>query len=66
MWFTYADICEIGRMLPSLMSGRQANSRAEDSNGQVAVAIEEEVAMDAGPEVSDDNFASFLNLRSVR
>lgn len=29
VWFTYDDILQIGRMLPDLLSGRQAKSRAE-------------------------------------
>jgi hypothetical protein len=29
VWFTYDDAVAIGRMLPELMTGRQANSRAE-------------------------------------
>ena len=29
VWFTYADIRAIGRMLPELMTNRQANARAE-------------------------------------
>ena len=32
VWFTYDDIVAIGRMLPELMTTRQANGRAEASS----------------------------------
>ena len=56
---------EIGRLLPSLMTGRQANSRAEGSIAPVAVN-EANVAMSVATEVSDEDLACFLNLRSAR
>ena len=66
VWFTYAHICAIGRLLPNLMTGRQANGRAEESNARAVVVIDSQVAKDVAPDVSDDEFASFLHLRSVR
>ena len=32
VWFTYDDILAIGRMLPGLMTGRQANGRAQKAH----------------------------------
>lgn len=66
VWFTYADIREIGRLLPSLMTGRQANSRAESGDASSGADGGAEPAVIGGPVIGDDEFAAFLELRSMR
>lgn len=73
VWFTYDDILEIGRMLPTLLSGRQANSRAE---GQGAEQVPDHDGArqqaESGPDVvvseslPDDLLEAFRNLVSTR
>lgn len=72
VWFTYDDLVAIGRMLPELMSGRQANSRVE-----IDVVVSESLAgrCDAGEQdivapvvgvIPDADFAAFSDLASLR
>ncbi|WP_341927875.1 hypothetical protein [Nocardioides psychrotolerans] len=60
VWFTYDDILAIGRLLPSLMTGRQANGRAESPAEQPA---SEPIV---SPEVGADLLGQFAGLRSLR
>lgn len=78
VWFTYDDILAIGRMLPSLMSPRQANGRVEGrvdgasaAKGEVPrtqADLVEGVSIEAPPHgvVSDDEWAAFAGLASLR
>ena len=66
VWFTYADICEIGRVLPSLMTPRQANSRAEGHAVDGAPCNETGAATGAALGITDDDLAFFRDLRSLR
>lgn len=73
VWFTYDDILETGRMLPDVLSGRQANSRAE---GPAAEAEPTESAHPEEPaallaqaitgDVADDELARYRELASLR
>jgi hypothetical protein len=74
VWFTYGDILAIGEMMPSLMTTRQANSRAE---GQLDGAPnrlpgERPLSLAGGEDVppansvSDDAWQAFANLSSLR
>lgn len=72
VWFTYDDILQIGRMLPDVLSGRQANSRAESTPVDEPTEpahhyIALEVTADAVTEdFSHDDFAQYIGLASVR
>lgn len=61
VWFTYDDVMEIGRRLPSLMSPRQANHRAEAPPENTRA---EAVAMATEPD--EDLMGQFAGLRSLR
>ncbi len=61
VWFTYADIQAIGQVLPELMSGRQANSRAESPSAGVAAQ-----PAAAPTEAAEDLIKQFSDLRSLR
>lgn len=63
VWFTYDDILAIGRMLPGLMTGRQANGRAERHTADDAAGKETDV-LELG--ITDDDMACFLELKSLR
>lgn len=63
VWFTYANVVEIGRMLPSLMSARQATSRAQrrrDLASPAACTIARATA------VTDEMVERFTGLQSLR
>lgn len=69
VWFTYDDVVAIGRLLPSLMTGTQANGRAEGrafvpppSTGQGG-----ELVVGRIPNTPTDDVAElFGSLRSLR
>lgn len=61
VWFIYNDILAIGRMLPGLMTERQANSRAEAHHDGASV---EPTAVLSGSDA--DLLAQFAALRSLR
>jgi hypothetical protein len=61
VWFTYDDVMEIGRRLPTLMSPRQANHRAE-APPESTPAESVEVAT----EPDEDFLDQFAGLRSLR
>jgi hypothetical protein len=69
VWFTYADILAIGRMLPDLMTTWQANGRAEASVSTApepavdAEATPPAASADIGGSVSAEQLARFRNLR---
>ena len=71
VWFTYDDVLAIGRMLPELMTKRQANGRAETgvATGPGPAGGEEEKATPApdaaglSGSVSADQLARFRNLQ---
>ena len=69
VWFTYDDILETGRMLPDLLSGRQANSRAEapltaaePTDGTHPEEPGAPVARAVISDVSDDELARYREL----
>lgn len=73
VWFTYDDILETGRMLPDLLSGRQANSRAEDKRNEPTPnpeGIRQQVESGADVVVSeslpDELLEAFRNVVSLR
>ena len=74
VWFTYDDVLAIGKLMPSLMTARRANKRAE---AELRQAPRQPVAEDAlsptGTEVApslntlpDDEWAAFGGLVSLR
>jgi hypothetical protein len=73
VWFTYADIRTIGQRLTSLVSTRQANSRAEvrpDSGSVNATGTSDsEIVLADSAEtvagVSDADLAAFASLTSL-
>jgi hypothetical protein len=40
VWFAYADILQVGRMLPDLMTTRQANRRAQSNETDAGPGVE--------------------------
>lgn len=68
VWFTYDDVLAIGQLLPSLMTGTQANARAE---GRTAVLGQDDEVRDlpidrTHPATLDDVADVFGGLRSLR
>ena len=72
VWFTYDDIVQIGRMLPSLMSCREANSRAEgdsklaDAAPAAHLMGQDHGQAEAASDIVDDEFLRYLELASLR
>jgi hypothetical protein len=64
VWFRYEDICEIGRMLPSLMTERQTNSRAEKRRKDAGATKAGGMQVDAA--AADNQVDRFAGLRSLR
>ena len=64
VWFTYDDIVAIGQMLPKLMTGTQANSRAVDLGSAEGVDVEIRTA--AAASLTDQDLRSFEALSSPR
>jgi len=72
VWFTYDDILQIGRMLPDLLSGRQANSRAEVpvtatelTGGEHPVEPDAVIARAITVDISEVELARFRSLASL-
>ena len=65
VWFTYDDIIAIGRMLPQLMTGTQANRRAEatESAGPADPVLHAQAAAPVTEQALAD-FASLVSLRA--
>lgn len=63
VWFTAADVLEIGRMLPDLMSRRRTNSAAGPTDPQQSAALP---GAPAGPEVAPDVVAGWARLAAHR
>lgn len=73
VWFTYDDILATGALMPSLMSGRQANSRAEvpvtttePTEGEHAEEPAALVVQAIIGDVADDELARYRELASLR
>ena len=73
VWFTYDDILATGALMPSLMSGRQANSRAdvpvtttEPTEGEHAGVPDALVVQAIIRDVADDELARYRELASLR
>ncbi len=63
MWFTAADVAEIGRMLPQLMGGRRVRHRAgTPEEGQVDAGL----PAPARPEPTAELIAGWAQLRAHR
>jgi hypothetical protein len=63
VWFTAADIVEIGRMLPELMSARRVSREAGPPGGQLPAAA---LAAPARPELPAEKLAEWAQLSSHR
>lgn len=73
VWFIYDDILETGRMLPDVLSGRQANSRAEvpvagaePTEGEHPEEPDALVVQAITRDVPDDELARYSELASLR
>lgn len=74
VWFTYDDVLAIGKVMPSLMTARRANKRAEDERRQapcqpVAEHPASPTATEVAPSLNslpDDEWAAFGGLVSLR
>ena len=78
VWFTYDDMLRIGKMLPELMTTRQANGVAEhpaepgrpsDTNTNVRAMAnlrERDIRADDPDNFSHDDLARFASLRSIQ
>lgn len=62
VWFTYSDVLRIGELMSDLMSGRQANSRAEQPRS-ADPAVPNDTVDNGSLDLDLERFAGLRSLR---